>query len=78
MSKIAVPLAAINPGELRVTAVTRGQPDAQLSAPTCGDWADSQADSAGSIPVTRSNGEGPASGQESWCWALIDHDVLLE
>jgi hypothetical protein len=45
---------AISPGERQATTVTRGHPDAQVSGPGCGDWADSQADCASSILVTRS------------------------
>jgi hypothetical protein len=50
--------------------VTRGQPDAQLSASGWGDRTDSQADSAGSIPVTRSLRR-PRSEMVSPAWALL-------
>src|SRR5262249_51856223 len=47
-----VPLAPVNDGQPRSLAGIRIPSSVALN---CGDWTDSQADSAGSIPVTRSN-----------------------
>jgi hypothetical protein len=67
---------AINPGERRATTVTRGHPYGQLRAADCGDTADSQADSAGSIPVTRSSVKPQVSGHSGHgslaCRRLVD------
>src|SRR5262249_23264460 len=49
---INVPLAPVNDGQPRSLAGIRIPSSVALN---CGDWTDSQADSAGSIPVTRSN-----------------------
>jgi hypothetical protein len=60
---------AINPGDSGSITVTSGVSDAQLRTVRGPDRSDSQADSAGSIPVTRSTyvdaGQGhyPACGQ---------------
>jgi len=57
-ANVAGPLAAINPGDERSITVTRGHPAAQVKPHSSPDRTDSQADSAGSIPVTRSTAKG--------------------
>ncbi len=52
LAKIAVPLTAVNRGQSRLLAGTRRASSGRL---TCGELADSQADSASSILVTRSH-----------------------
>ena len=59
-AKIAVPLACINPGEDRYLTVTHGQASLQLRPYRSPNGTTSQADSAGSIPVTRSRRKSPA------------------
>ena len=56
---------AINPGVTGSMTVTCGVSDAQVRAVRGPDWSDSQADSAGSIPVTRST-KVPAQGMPRW------------
>ena len=53
---------AISPGVARSMTVTGGASDDQVRAVRGPDLSDSQADSAGSIPVTRSNVKIQASG----------------
>src|SRR5215471_18981216 len=63
---------AINPSVTRSMTATGGASDPQIRAVRDPDLSDSQADSAGSIPVSlsRSNREGP--GQAVFlAWALI-------
>jgi hypothetical protein len=51
---------AVNPGDERSLMVTRGHTESQVRPHNRADRTDSQADCAGSIPVTRSTRESPA------------------
>jgi hypothetical protein len=68
---------AINPGEDRSLTVTRGQPALQVRPCDSPDGADSQADSAGSIPVTRSKGKSPGQSRFGVCALLPPGELLL-
>src|SRR5215831_4606502 len=57
---------AIDPGAAGSVAVTSGTPDAQVRSVRGPDRPDSQADSAGSTPVTRSATKTQVSGHQPW------------
>jgi len=74
-ANVAGPLAAINPGDERSITVTRGHPAAQVKPHSSPDRTDSQADSAGSIPVTRSKRERAARALFSGRSSEWGHDA---